>query len=276
MPAVAVDDYTSEDWKKFQAAVSVLKSPILGDSVELEPSAIGEYLHTEYVRSHSTPNISKITELPDTNMPPGRQHTSPGTYFVFPSPIGDNDHSGGTPFADHSGTPYAGNFPGSVPLAVAHNRWRRKSEPFNTPILDTRMDLSHTTSGDERLAEWVADLPENGYGRTRALTAPSRGTIKASESEKRAHASKTLPRDLNLNVEGTLDRVASGGSVGSKGEVALSSASQKSPAKQTPKKEKRRSRQQSSSSKMSESSSSPGVPGLIRLHMDTIQKGNKI
>ena len=268
--AVAVDDYTSEDWKKFQAAVSVLKSPILGDSVELEPSAIGEYLHTEYVRSHSTPNISKITELPDNNMPPGRQHTSPGTYFVFPSPIGDDDHS----------TPYAGNFPGAVPLAIAHNRWRRKSEPSNTPILDMRLDLSHNTSGDERLAEWVADLPENGYGRARALTAPSRGTIKeasklASESEKGTQVSKTLPKDLNLSVEVASDRVASGGGAGSKDEATVSPTSQKSPAKQTPKKEKRRSRQQSSSSKVSESSS-PGLPGLIRLHMDTIQKGDHL
>ena len=264
---VAVDDYTSEDWKKFQAAVSVLKSPILGDSVELEPSAIGEYLHTEYVRSHSTPNISKITELPDNNMPPGRQYTSPGTYFVFPSPIDDDDHS----------TPYTGNFPGAVPLVVAHNRWRRKSEPSNTPILDMRLDLSHTTSGDERLAEWVADLPENGYGRTRALTAPSRSTIKdanklVSDSEKGAQVSKILPRDLNLSVEAASDRIASGGGAGSKDEATVSPTTQKSPAKQTPKKEKRRSRQQSSSSRVSESSSS-GLPGLIRLHMDTIQKG---
>ena len=269
--AVAVDDYTSEDWKKFQAAVSVLKSPILGDSVELEPSAIGEYLHTEYIRSHSTPNISKIAELPDNNMPPGRQHTSPGTYFVFPSPIGNGDHS----------MPYAGNFPGAVPLAIAHNRWRRKSEPSNTPILDTRLDLSHNTSGDERLAEWVADLPENGYGRARALTAPSRGTIKeasklASESEKGTQVSKTLPRDLNLSVEVASDRVASGGGAGSKDESMVSPTSQKSPAKQMPKKEKRQSRQQSSSSKVSETSSSPGLPGLIRLHMDTIQKGDHL
>ena len=257
---VAVDDYTSEDWKKFQAAVSVLKSPILGDSVELEPSAIGEYLHTEYIRSYSTPNIHKITELPD-DMPPGRTYTSPGTYFVFPSPIGDDDHS----------TPYTGNFPGSVSLAVAHNRWRRKSEPSNTPILDTRLSLSHNTSGDERLAEWVAELPENGYGRARALTAPSRGAIvkeadKPSDSENGAQLSKTLPRDLNLEVEVTPNRVT-----GSKDESRVS-PTQKSPAKQTPKKEKRRSRQQSSSSRMSESSS-PGLPGLIRLHMDTIQKG---
>ena len=269
---MAVDDYTSEDWKKFQAAVSVLKSPILGDSVELEPSAIGEYLHTEYIRSHSTPNISKITDLPDNNMPPGRQHASPGTYFVFPSPIGADD--------GHSGMPYTGEFPGSIPLAVTHNRWRRKSEPSNTPILDKMLDLSHNTSGDERLAEWVADLPENGCGRARALTAPSRGTIKdhsklASESEKKgAQVSKTLPRDLNISVETASDHIAtSGRGIGSKEEAKISPTAQKSPVKQTPKKEKRRSRQQSSSSKVSESSS-PGLPGLIRLHMDTIQKGN--
>ena len=262
-----MDEYTSEDWKKFQAAVSVLKSPILGESVELEPSAIGEYLHSEYVRSHSTPNISEITELPDS-MPPGRQYTSPATYFVFPSPIGDDNQS----------TSYAGNHPGSVPLAVPHNRWRRKSEPSNTPTLDTKLGHSNNLCGDERLAEWVADLPEHGYCRARALTAPSHGTVKevgdmnTPGSETGVWVSNMLPRDLNLKAEASPDSVASR-IAHSNDEIPTALTTQKSPTKRTPKKEKRPSRQQSSSSSRVSESSSLGLPGLIRLHMDTIQKG---
>ena len=59
-PTVPVDSYTPEDWRKLQAAVDALKSPVLDDTVELDPSAIGQYLHRDYVRSHSTPNIAKL------------------------------------------------------------------------------------------------------------------------------------------------------------------------------------------------------------------------
>lgn len=259
---MAVDDYTSEDWKKFQAAVSVLKSPILGDSVELEPSAIGEYIHTEYVRSHSTPNISKIIDLQDdTADQPGRLHTSPGRHFVFPSPI-ESDPL----------TPHAGNYPGSISLVAAHNRWRRKSEPFSTPILGVDLALNET-SGDERLAEWVAELPESSQGRSRALTAPSRGPMhrvrKSSDSEVAIpQPQQTLPRDVKLDVGATPDH--DGGTVK---EEPITTTELPSPSVKTPKKEKRHSKQQSSSPVVSETSVTLGPPGLIRLHMDTIQKG---
>ena len=249
---VAVDDYTSEDWRKFQAAVSVLKSPILGDSVELEPSAIGEYIHTEHVRSHSTPNIHKISQISDE---PGRPYTTPGDYFVFPSPIDDQY------------THFNGNFHGSVPLPLANSRWRRKSEPSSAIIMDTDFNLNES-SQEERLAEWVADLPDSDYGRSRALTAPSRGPTQrinmSSEEEKGSSISQTMPRHLSLSNH----------------EDAVKESAQKSPkpaqtsasSKQTPKKEKRRSRQQSTSTAVSDTSFGPS--GLVRLHMDTIQKGN--
>ena len=255
---MTVDDYTSEDWKKFQAAVSVLKSPILGDSIELEPSAIGEYIHTEYIRSRSTPNISKCGDAPDEM--PGRPYTSPGMHFVFPSPIHDD-----------SGTPFV--FPDSIPLAVAHDRWRRKSESYATPVLDPMHNLGET-SCDERLAEWVAELPESSHGRSRALTAPSRSFVQKAKasmnSEKVPQSSQTLPRDVNLSSNVSPVRDTFGGDK----EETKTPAKPSSPnGKASPKKEKRRSRQQSSSTVASESLSL-GPPGLIRLHMDTIQKGN--
>lgn len=248
---MAVDDYTSEDWKKFQAAVSVLKSPILGDSIELEPSAIGEYIHTDYLRSHSTPNISKITELPSDM--PGRTYTSPGTHFTFPSPIHDD---GSTAFA----------LPDPVPLAVAHNRWRRKSEPYSTPILERR-DVLNEISGDERLAEWVAELPESGYGRSRALTAPSRGPTqrlkKSSDVEKGSQLPQSPPRDTKLD-DG--DNVP-------KEEPKTTEKSSSPKTKQPLKAEECQLRLQSSTPVVNKSSTS-GPPGLVRLHMDTIQKGD--
>ena len=58
--AVTVDSYTDQDWKKLQAAVDALKSPVFQDNIELDPSAIGQYLHTGYVHSLSTPNIHDL------------------------------------------------------------------------------------------------------------------------------------------------------------------------------------------------------------------------
>ena len=253
---MTVDDYTSEDWKKFQAAVSVLKSPILGDSIELEPSAIGEYIHTEYIRSQSTPNISKCADAPDEV--PGRPYTSSGTHFVFPSPIHD---ANGTSFV----------LPDTMPLAVAHDRWRRKSESYTTLVLDPMHNLGET-SGDERLAEWVAELPESSRGRSRALTAPSRGSIQKAKAsinaEKELQSSQTLPRGVILNSN--ISPVHGADKEEPKTPTKPSSPKE---AKASPKKEKRRSRQQSSSTVASESPSL-GPPGLVRLHMGTIQKGN--
>ena len=51
---VSVDTYDSEDWQKLKAAVSALKNPVLDESVLLEASPIGRYLHTDYIRSRSS------------------------------------------------------------------------------------------------------------------------------------------------------------------------------------------------------------------------------
>ena len=62
-----VDSYTEQDWKKLEAAVDALKSPVLRDDIELEPSAIGLFLHTDYVHSRSTPNIHQLQQLAETH-----------------------------------------------------------------------------------------------------------------------------------------------------------------------------------------------------------------
>lgn len=87
--SVSVDSYTPQDWKKLQAAVDALKSPTLRDDIELEPSAIGQYLHTDYVRSLSTPNIYDLkSDAPysesDLSPPP---HSVPhsSTVHSFPN-----------------------------------------------------------------------------------------------------------------------------------------------------------------------------------------------
>lgn len=57
---MSVDSYTDQDWKKLEAAVGALKSPVLRDDIEIDPSAIGQFLHTDYVHSTSTPNIHQL------------------------------------------------------------------------------------------------------------------------------------------------------------------------------------------------------------------------
>ena len=62
-----VDSYTEQDWKKLEAAVDALKSPVLRDDIELDPSAIGQFLHTDYVHSRSTPNIHQLQQMPHSD-----------------------------------------------------------------------------------------------------------------------------------------------------------------------------------------------------------------
>ena len=89
--AVTVDTYTAQDWKKLQAAVDALKSPVQRDDIELEPSAIGQFLHTDYVRSLSTPNIHELqldTSVSETNIqsaPPLSSVSHSSTFHSFPN-----------------------------------------------------------------------------------------------------------------------------------------------------------------------------------------------
>ena len=40
--------------------MDALKSPVLTDDIEIDPSAIGQFLHTDYIHSTSTPNIHQL------------------------------------------------------------------------------------------------------------------------------------------------------------------------------------------------------------------------
>ena len=65
--SVSVDSYTPQDWKKLQAAVNALKTPLPTSDIELDPSAIGHFLHSDYTLSKSTPDILHVFD-PDTTV----------------------------------------------------------------------------------------------------------------------------------------------------------------------------------------------------------------
>lgn len=89
--SVSVDSYTDQDWKKLQAAVNALKSPVLRDDIELDPSAIGQFLHKDYMHSLSTPNIHDLqldasaseTDVFSPTLPSSVPHSS--TMHSFPN-----------------------------------------------------------------------------------------------------------------------------------------------------------------------------------------------
>lgn len=104
-----MDSYTPEDWKKLQAAVDALKSPVLDDTVELDPSPIGQ-LQDPYPHSHSTPNIRRLNaELKFSER--GTLSTSvtrdgipvSSTVHSFPSYSDANDHHWSHPYSSMGG-----------------------------------------------------------------------------------------------------------------------------------------------------------------------------
>ncbi len=84
---MTVDKYNSEDWQKLKAAVSALKNPVLDESVLLEPSVVGQYLHSDYIRSQSTPNIAELTEEEFETL-----HNGKDSHFHYQSPIPINGY----------------------------------------------------------------------------------------------------------------------------------------------------------------------------------------
>ena len=157
---MSVDTYDSEDWQKLKAAVNVLKNPVLDESVLLEPSAIGQFLHTDYVQSQSTPNIADLTEdvLRD-----GKE-----SHFQYESPITICDY-----------VPDASKITYELEDFRCDNRWsnhvRRRSEGGliqNQEIHDKNLaHANYTKSGGSTVNDWVAGLPEYGR-RTRSHTEP--------------------------------------------------------------------------------------------------------
>ena len=210
---MSVDTYTSDDWKKLQAAVNALKSPVLDDTIELEPSAIGQFIHTDYVRSQSTPNIADI-DIDQEQLHPGTLSAgTDGTHFNFISPV----HKIRPARTIHSFRNY-----GTTIDQNTHRRTRQDSDISSGsqqhPSLDYPSYLSHTSEGDisevslytvegtRMTSEWVAGLPgENVRSRTRALTEPSLPynhlTIEPTKATTAGPKAKTLPRQSQVTTE---------------------------------------------------------------------------
>ncbi len=122
--AVSVDSYTPEDWRKLQAAVDALKSPVLDDTVELEPSPIGQ-LQKPYPHSRSTPNIRRLnpTELSATATPSGTHRGIPGSVTVGS-------------FPRHTATRGSPPYRSSTPLhAPAERRERSHTTPSSLTFM---------------------------------------------------------------------------------------------------------------------------------------------
>lgn len=152
--------------------MNVLKNPVLDDSVLLEASAIGQFLHTDYVHSQSTPSIANLTEE-ELGVVRGRNF---GPFHHNHQPVGHRN--GGTP-RRHS---------------------RRASEGYihahRVQVSDQSESHYASNLGDNRINNWVAGLPEYGR-RCRSHTDPMRplvvgegrmGLISPSKA-------KTLPKD---------------------------------------------------------------------------------
>ncbi len=166
---VSVDDYTSEDWKKFEAAVNALKSNVLDDTIELEPSAIGQFIQTGYARSQSTPNFTEIDELGPYL---AQEYTTPGEPNM--------PHSFDQAHARQSGD-------------VSPNTQRLQTAHIST----LQRGAVQGYNGEELTTDWVAGLPN--IRRKRALTEPT-PTINIEFLEFNRPTVKTLPRQTRLST----------------------------------------------------------------------------
>lgn len=126
---MSVDSYTDQDWKKLQAAVDALKSPVLRDDIELDPSAIGQYLHTDYIHSLSTPNINELK---------------------FDMPVSETDVSSPPPpsLVPHSSTMHSFPNYALVGPAAATDQMPRRARVPSTRSIKRKHILSMAEAGD--------------------------------------------------------------------------------------------------------------------------------
>lgn len=264
--AVSVDTYNSEDWQKLKAAVNVLKNPVLDDTVMLESSAIGQFLHTDYVKSQSTPSITNLVE---------------DEYFALQNGVKSS----------LSGYQPPGEMDGRGPGDGAKNRPRRFSEsgilsPYRVQVLDTNQasgNHHYASSSDDLTNDWVASLPEYGR-RMRSHTEPP--VPLGSYTPGKTAKAKTLPIDASLRVEGS-DGLVGGGDKRRKNSIPqlkiADSDSQMSPVRVGT--SKRVSVQSSSTpsavsdvrstESVVQSPTSPMAPNskLVKIYMSKVQKG---
>lgn len=187
---VSVDTYNSEDWQKLKAAVSALKNPVLDDSVLLEPSAIGQYLHTDYIRSQSTPSIANMTEEELEAIHSGNFAPFQHDYQLAIAANG-NSHS-------HARRGSEGGLIHAYRVQVSDS-----SDPRDAV---TKNPYSATSSN--MIDNWVAGLPEHSR-RTRSHTDPMRHLIfvESGNSQESPTRAKTLPNNVPLLQSGGEDDI---------------------------------------------------------------------
>jgi len=168
---VSVASYTSDDLKKLQAAVNALKSPALGDSIELEPSAIGQFLLKDHVRSQSTPNIAELDLESDTPLEGPNRHSG-----IVPSPTVHSFPHYAVISASENYTPKSHtsiNASSGMPMAVMSAQMRTRERSYTTP---TALTVMATQSADEDGMEQkekpltVSQLDEGDMGDSQART----------------------------------------------------------------------------------------------------------
>lgn len=180
---VSVDTYNSEDWQKLKAAVNVLKNPVLDDSVLLDASAIGQYLHKDYIYSQSTPSIDNITE---EELVRGRN------FGPFHQANGDENGLDGIPRRARrasEGLVQAYTVQVSSDPSESHN----ESHTRNSYASNLEGNMIHN---------WVAGLPEYGR-RSRAHTDPMRPLLAVGGADVMGTSpskSKTLPSKVSEGV----------------------------------------------------------------------------
>ncbi len=163
---VSVDEYTSEDWKKFEAAVNALKGNVLDNTIELEASAIGQFIHTGYVRSQSTPNFADLDELD----PDETQEYATGQHQMAVSMDTQNR---------------------DISSSIS-----QQQESYRNAVFQNGTDPHY--NGEALTTDWVADLPT--IRRKRALTEPIPIINVEILESRHPPDNRTLPRSSRLSA----------------------------------------------------------------------------
>lgn len=164
--------------------MNALKSNVLDDTIELEPSAIGQFIQTGYARSQSTPNFTEIDEFgsyineeydaqEDSEITPSR------TAYSFDQAMESRLH------------------------ARQESAYSSTSQHLEVFQASTPQRVTETDYCEEELTtEWVAGLPN--IRRKRALTEPI-PTININRVEPHRPVVETLPRHARMSTpDGTM------------------------------------------------------------------------
>lgn len=159
--------------------MNVLKNPVLDDSVLLEASAIGQFLHTDYIRSQSTPSIANLTEeeLEAVNGAGGNFGPIHQDYqFQATGNGGPHNHR------HHTRRSSDGRIHAYRVQVSGPNEPQTTSNPYDP------------NTGENMIDNWVARLPEYGR-RKRSHTDPMRSLMVASPTS--PSRAKTLPKNMS-------------------------------------------------------------------------------